>query len=145
MQSKILYLKSIKKILEYMLFYDKKDEYVYLAFFNRYLVRNNTFFHADFPVFKENLKMVDVDYDGDFGEVFYGVNDKKYTYFNIHDKDIDLSIIFNDKQSGMKILNNTEKINSIDLNVLVYALFAGYKDKFSKKYLEGIEKYNLYI
>lgn len=86
--------------------------------------------------------MIDVDYNGDFWKVFYGVNDHDARYFNIHDTGIDIHNILEDDTNKMKFLDS---YSWIELNFLLYHLFEKYINKFSEDYLNKILTEDLYI
>lgn len=145
--TKILYIKNIVQILNYIYWHYCKWQYIYLAFFNRFLVRNHHFFYEKDTFFKNNLRMVDVDYNGDFGSVMWSINDKKFVYFNIENvsiknTDIFLKKILNEDMNSMKVLKNH---NIKDLNYIVYKVFDKYKYKFWNDYLKKILVDRLYI
>ena len=139
----ILYIKEIKKILDYIYKESLNNNFVYLAGFNRFLVKNNLYIKNKTKYFFcSNLKMFDIDYDGNVGSVFYSIKYNKNWYFNILDKYIDINKILDEKWSWMKIL---DKWNWIDLNLYLYKIYENNLNIFSKTYLSFMLEYNLYI
>ena len=139
----LLYIREIKKILDYIYKESKKNNFIYLAGLNRFLMKNNLYLQKKNKFFfNNNLKMFDVDYNWSVGSVFYSIKYNKGWYFNILDGNIDINKILNEKWSWMKIL---DKWVWIDLTLYLYKVFERYLNIFWKDYLDFILENNLYI
>ena len=140
-KSILFYLRGIKKIMNFIHQEEKKWNFVYLAWFNRYLMKNNSYLIGKTEkYFLNNLKMFDVDYNGDVWKVMESINNKSQVYFNVN-KVIEIELILQEEWSWMKVFND----NWTDLNIYVYKIYNSYVNKCGQEYLKNILDYNLYI
>ena len=140
-KSILFYLREIRRIMKFMYQEEKKWNFIYLAWFNRYLMKNNSYLKSKTEnYFLNNLKMFDVDYNGDVWKVMESINDKSQVYFNINET-IDVDIILQEEWSWMKVFND----NWTDLNIYLHKIYSLYVNKFEEKYLKKLLDLNLYI